>query len=169
MPGLSPEPVAVSEQDRLFLETLVRTRTAPLRLVERARIILLAAEDVGIGETARRLGIWRKTVLLWRRRWMARQPLGDIATRLADEPRSGRPATFAAEQICAIMALACEIPRDSGYEMTHWTQQGVADEAMRRGIVDCISQRSVGRFFKRSRVQAAPDTLLADAEAGSGI
>ncbi len=57
MPGLSPEPAEVSEQDRLVLERLVRTRTAPPRLVERARIILLAADDVGIGETARRLGI----------------------------------------------------------------------------------------------------------------
>lgn len=152
MPRLSPEPVEVSEQDRLFLETLVRTRTAPQRLVERARVILLAADDVGIGETARRLGIWRKTVLLWRRRWVTRQPAGDVAARLADEPRNGRPATFTAEQICAIMAIACEIPRDSGYQMTHWTQQSIADEAMRRDVVDCISQRSVGRFFKRSRV-----------------
>ncbi len=169
MPRLSPEPVEVSEQDRLVLETLVRTRTAPQRLVERVRIILLAAEGVGIGETARRLGIWRKTVLVWRRRWMARRPVGDIAARLADEPRNGRPATFTAEQICAIMAIACETPRDSGYQMTHWTQQSVADEAIRRGAVDGISQRSVGRFFKRSRAQAASDTLLADAEAGSGI
>ena len=152
MPGLSPEPVEVSEQDRGVLESLVRTRTAPPRLVERARVILLAADDVGIGETARRLGIWRKTVLLWRRRWMAGQPLGDVATRLADEPRNRRPATFTAEQICAILAIACERPRDSGYQMTHWTQASVADEAMKRGVVEGISQRSVGRFFKRSRV-----------------
>ena len=94
---------------------------------------------------------------------------GDIAARLADEPRSGRPATITAEQICTIIAIACEAPRDSGYEMTHWTQQCVADEAMRRGVVDSISQRSVGRFFKRSNIKAASDPLLADAEAGSGL
>lgn len=149
MPRLSPEPVTVSEQDRQFLETLVRTRTAPQRLVERALIILLGAEGVGIGETARRLGIWNKTVRFWRRRWMARQSVAEVAARLADEPRSGRPARFTAEQICGIVAIACETPRDSGYEMTHWTQQSVAEEAMRRGVVEDISQRSVGRFFKR--------------------
>ncbi len=153
MPGLLPEPVTVSEPDRLVLESFVRTRTAPQWLVERARIILLAADDVGIAETARRLGIWRKTVLTWRRRWRARQQDRRVSDRLSDEPRSGRPATFAAEQICSIIAIACEIPRDSGYEMTHWTQQSVADEAMRRGVVECISQRSVGRFFKESAIK----------------
>ena len=169
MPGLLPEPVTVSEQDRLVLESLVRTRTAPQWLVERARIILLAADDVGIAETARRLGIWNKTVGFWRRRWLARQSVVDVAARLADAPRSGRPARFTAEQICTIVAIACEKPRDSGYEMTHWTQQSVADEALRRGVVECISQRSVGRFFKRSRPQTPPDTLLVDAEAGSDL
>ncbi len=168
MPRLSPEPVTLSEQDRQFLETLVRTRTAPQRLVERAQIILLAADGVGVADTARRLGIWAKTVGSWRRRWLARQSV-DVAARLADEPRSGRPARFTAEQICGIVAIACEKPRDSGYEMTHWTQQSIADEAMRRGVVDGISQRSVGRFFKRSRPQTPPDTLLVDAEAGSGL
>ncbi len=126
MPRLTPEPVEVSEQDRLVLESLVRTRTAPQRLVERARSGLLAADDVGLEETARRLGVLGKTVLIWLRRWMARQPAGEVAARLADEPRNGRPATFTAEQICAIMAIACETPRDSGYEMTHWTQSRVS-------------------------------------------
>ena len=167
MPQLSPEPVAVSEQDRQFLEALVRTRTAPQRLVERARMILLAADGVGIADTARQLGIWPKTVRVWRRRWLARD--GAAAARLADAPRSGRPARFTAEQICSIVAIACEKPRDSGYEATHWTQQAVADEAMRRGVVDDISQRSVGRFFKRSRHQTPPDTLLVDADARSGL
>ena len=80
---------------------------------------------------------------------MAETTILEVAARLADEPRNGRPATFTAEQICVIMAIACETPRDSGYQMTHWTQQSIADEAMRRDVVDGISQRSVGRFLKR--------------------
>jgi hypothetical protein len=36
---------------------------------ERARIILSSAAGLGIDETARRLGIWRKTAGHWRRRW----------------------------------------------------------------------------------------------------
>jgi hypothetical protein len=47
------------------------------------------------------------------------------------------------------VALACEAPEDSDLPISHWTQQALADEAMRRGIVEEISQRSVGRFLKR--------------------
>jgi hypothetical protein len=54
-----------------------------------------------------------------------------------------------AEQVCAIVALACEAPSESDRPLSRWSQQELADEAMRRGIVDRISQRSVGRFLKR--------------------
>ncbi len=56
-----------------------------------------------------------------------------------------------AEQICAIVALACERPAESDRPVTHWSQQELADEAMKRGIVERISQRSVGRFLKKNR------------------
>jgi len=48
-------------------------------------------------------------------------------------------ATITAEQICAIIALACELPSDSGHPITHWSQQAVADEAVRRGIIETIT------------------------------
>jgi transposase len=68
---------------------------------------------------------------------------------LSDAPRSGAPSKITAEQICAIVALACERPSESDRPVTHWTQQELADEAMKRGIVKEVSQRSVGRFLKR--------------------
>ena len=80
--------------------------------------------------------------------------------------KSGAPAKFGAEQICAIIAIACEPPSASDRPITQWSQQEVADEAMRRGIVDSISQRSVGRFFKRVGVEAASHPVLADVQAG---
>ena len=76
-----------------------------------------------------------------------------LRARLSDAPKSGAPAKFGAEQICAIIAIACEPPSASDRPITQWSQQEVADEAMRRGIVDSISQRSVGRFFKRVGVE----------------
>jgi transposase len=72
-----------------------------------------------------------------------------VVERLSDAPRCGAPARITAEQICAIVALACERPKESGRPVTHWSQQELADEAMKRGIVEQISQRSVGRFLKR--------------------
>lgn len=166
MPRLSAPPIMLSAAERVELESLVRAHSTPQQLALRARIILLAADGVGVRETARRLEVWAKTVRRWQGRWRAASAGGPAAQRLSDAPRSGAPATFTPEQICAIIALACEPPAASGRPITHWTQQEVADEAVRRGLVQQILQRSVGRFFKRIRPETASDPVLADAETG---
>ncbi|MCP4306636.1 MAG: helix-turn-helix domain-containing protein [bacterium] len=159
-----PGAIDLSPEERKALERLVRCASTPQALARRARMILLADDGVGVCETASLLGVWRKTVSQWRARWLfsAGSP-GLIAERLNDAPRSGAPAKITAEQICAIVALACEPPSKSGLPVTHWSQQGLADEAIKRGIVSQISQRSVGRFLKRIRPQATSRTVLADA------
>ena len=72
-----------------------------------------------------------------------------FAARLADAERPGAPATFTPEQVCAIMALACEPPEESNLPLSHWSQSELAREAVRRGIVENISHGSVGRFLKK--------------------
>src|SRR5262249_42357063 len=72
-----------------------------------------------------------------------------VSERLADAPRSGAPATYTPEQICAVIAMTCEKPSESERPISHWSQREIADEAIRRGLVSDISQRSVGRFFKK--------------------
>jgi transposase len=139
-------------------------------LALRVRIILLAGEGVGVRPTADHLGIGRSTVQGWRRRWVE-NPDASVAERLSDAPRSGTPPTFVAEQICTIVALACEAPQDSGRAITHWTQWEIADEAMKRGIVESISARSIGRFLKEADLkphrsqywlEAKPDAQFAE-------
>lgn len=141
---------ALDDDQRKELETIVRKRTSPQHLVERARIILLAAEGRGIAETARQLRLTENTVHKWRKRW-TNWPAAAVAERLADAPRSGAPARITPEQICRIIALACEPPSKYDRPITHWTQQELADEAVKQGIVDAVSQRSVGRFLKSGR------------------
>ena len=66
------------------------------------------------------------------------------------QPRPGTPATFTPAQICAIMALACEVPENSNLPLSPWSQSELAREAIRRGIVETISHRSIGRFLKEA-------------------
>jgi len=164
MAHLSALPIVLGDDQRRVLEGLRRAHTTAQQVALRARIILLSDDGVGVREIARRLGVWPKTVRRWRTRWLS--SAAAVAQRLSDAPKSGAPATFSAEQICAIIGIACEQPSDSDRPITHWSQQEVADEAMRRGIVDSISQRSVGRFFKRIGLEAASHPLLADGQAG---
>lgn len=153
-------PICLRAEERGELDRLIRGHSTPQQLALRARMIVLAADGVGVCETARRLGVWRKGVSSWRARWLA-GGAGETATdRLQDAPRSGAPATITPEQICAIVALACERPEDVEVPLSHWSASDLAREAVRRGIIETISPRSVGRFLKKnptsSRIWCAP-------------
>ncbi len=71
-----------------------------------------------------------------------------VEEMLSDKARAGAPTTFSAEQIVQITAIACEKPEDSERPISHWTARELADEALKRRIVEQISPRSVGRFLK---------------------
>jgi len=129
-------------------------------LVKRSQIILGAASGLSITAQSKALGMERNSVQKWRERWQAEQARHAVALEtgrlreaiegtLADQPRSGVPSTFSAEQIVQIVAIACEQPEASGYPISHWTAKEVAHESIKRGIVTRISQRQVGRFLKR--------------------
>ena len=69
MAGRIAAPLEPTTEQRQELTALIRAHSTPQKLAERARIIILAADGIGVGETAQRLGIWRKTASTWRRRW----------------------------------------------------------------------------------------------------
>ena len=149
MAQLAADRVIVRFKQRQKLEQLVRIHSTPQQLAMRARVILHAAAGVGVRESGRELGVWPKTVRYWRKRWRLAAKGQSVPERLADAPRSGTPATFTPQQICAVVAMTCEKPSESERPISHWSQREIADEAMRRGLVPSISQRSVGRFLKK--------------------
>jgi transposase len=149
MARLTADPVNVLPEQREALEQLVRTHSTPQQLAMRARIILQADEGVDVRESARELDVWPKTVRYWRKRWRRAPDRQSAPERLVDAPRSGAPATFTPEQVCAVIAMTCEKPSESDRPISHWSQREIADEAMRRDLVPSISQRSVGRFLKK--------------------
>jgi putative transposase len=149
VPAHKASPIHLSAEHERELNHLVRAHSTPQKLAERARIILLAATGLGITETARQLGIWRKTAGHWRRRWRTAEVSAGVAARLSDAPRSGAPATFTPEAICQIMAMACEDPEKLDVPISHWSQSELARQSVARGIVKSISHGSVGRFLKK--------------------
>lgn len=70
------------------------------------------------------------------------------AERLEDLPRPGAPARITADQRRQIEAMACEDPADSKGPISQWTSREIADEVMKRGIVDSISPRHAARLLK---------------------
>src|SRR5262245_28460146 len=113
MPFLSADPVTVLPEQRDVLEQLIRTRSTAQQLALSARLVLHAADGVGVRESARALGVWPKMVRYWRKRWRQAVEGQSVSERLADAPRSGAPAKFTPEQVCALIAMACEKPSES--------------------------------------------------------
>ncbi len=144
--------VELGEGDHETLRKIVRKRTEKQNIVLRANIILMAGKGALYQDIAKVLGVQRNTVTTWTTRW---QELADkpIHERLQDRPRPGAPDTFTPEQLCQIIALACESPKDYGRPITHWTHRELAAEAIKQGIVENISANYLGRLLKKNDLQ----------------
>lgn len=135
------------------LTRLVAARSTAQQVVVRARILLLLAAGLPQVAVSRQVGISREAVRLWRDRRLALQaaPLSElsVADRLADAPRPGAPARIGAEQVCAIIAMACAAPEQAGRPISQWTGREIAEEITRRGIVATSSTRHAARLLKK--------------------
>lgn len=155
MPYPKPPAVILTEAERQALEKLVKRHTVGQQIALRARIILAAADGYNNTQIASQLGITPDTARLWRDRWLQLRDitLDDLSVedRLQDLPRPGAPLQITADQRCQIEALACEEPEEGGRPITHWTAREIADEIIKRQIVEHISPRHAARLLKRGR------------------
>ena len=163
MRGPKPSVIELTEEERRGLEALLRRHTTPQQVALRARLVLAAAAGLNNAQVARQEGVDVGTARLWRSRWRGLQPIAladlSVVERLEDAPRSGAPARIAAEQVCQIVALACEAPSTTGRPISQWTGREIADEVVARGILPAISPRHAARLLKRgtsSRTASAP-------------
>ena len=115
-------------------------------------MVLAAGDGLNNAQVARNLHVSVDTARQWRGRWLSLQPLPlselSVEERLQDLPRPGAPSRISADQICQIVALACEPPEQSGRPITHWTSREIADEIMKRGLVEHISPRHAARLLE---------------------
>ena len=159
--------IQITEKQHRILRQVDRSATAPKRLVQRVGVILMSFAGMLNVTIAQELGLVRKQVGLWRRRWQLsfdalvaiechesqaalRLAIEDV---LSDAPRSGSPGTFTAEQVTHILAVACESPELSGRPIDRWTHRELADEVIARGIVTSISISQVGRYLAQAELQ----------------
>jgi len=115
----------VGDDDRSELERIVRAVSSEVRLVERARIVLGAAEGRTAQEIAGEVGCSLPTVVKWRGRYARHGIEG-----LRDAPRSGRPLTHGPETRALLIAKACTRPEPSeeGARRERWTYRELGEE-----------------------------------------
>jgi len=165
MPGPQAAKIEVSEKAKTALEKLVKGHTTGQQIARRAQIILLASAGKDSETISKEVGVSQKTVCNWRKRWLDLEPLPleeiTVEERLEDLPRAGAPVKITADQRCQLEALACESPEKSGRPISEWTGREIADEMVKRKIVESISPRHAARLLKRCINSPPQKPLLA--------
>src|SRR6201987_5178083 len=126
-------PIELSSEQRTALQRLARQRSAQARVVERARVVLLAAEGLENKQIARRMGITPEKAARWRKRFLA----GGIAALQKDAPRPGRTRTITERQVKKVVKMTLH---QKPANATHWSTRTMAAAAG-------ISEASVRRIW----------------------
>jgi len=129
--------IELTPDERHSLEQVIRTRTAPYRSVQRARVVLLATEGMTNTAIAQEVGLSRSMVVKWRQRFASERMPG-----LADRPRPrGRPVYTEEERARVLATVGGEPPEGA----THWTVRSLAE---RTGV----GRQTVHRLLRKERL-----------------
>jgi transposase len=140
--------IEVPEADRPELERIVRAVSSEVRMVERARVVLAAAEGKKTEEIAGEVGCSRPTVVKWRGRYAELGMEG-----LGDAPRPGPPLTHGPETRALLIAKACTRPpeTESRQRRERWTYEELGEAVGMSGSqAHVILSRSRGRRSSRT-------------------
>lgn len=140
----------VTDEERAKLEQLVRARTAPARLVERARLVLLALEGLSAPTIAARVGVGAPTARQWIKRFNAAGLAG-----VDDALRPGRPPIYVEGEQDRVIAKARSLPpKPTGEEVPptcHWTLDRLQQELNKDGVP--IKRSQIRRLLKAEHVK----------------
>ena len=155
--------IKLTQKQANILTKISTSRSLPKSLITRAQIILHASKGLQNKEISPKVSLTREMVGVWRKRWNAAQEIllemekkGEeevkykqkINAILSDNEKPGVTPKFTAEQVCQILAVACEKPEDSNLPLSHWSLPALRLEVIKREIVANISVTHLSRFLK---------------------
>ena len=126
-------PVVLDDQQRKTLEQWARLRALPVRQVQRAKIILLAADGKQDLEIAAAVNISNHKAARWRKRFLKTGFPG----LEKDAPRPVRARTITAAMIQGVVR---KTTRETPDKATHWSNRTMAEASG-------ISEKSVRRIW----------------------
>jgi transposase len=132
-------PILLSPEERSALATWAHGRSIPLRLVQRAWIVRMAADGALSQDIARELGISRPTVQLWRERFLALRLVG----LEKDAPRPGRIPSILEKKIRAVVEATLHTRPPNA---THWSTRSMAK-------TQGLSQTTIRRIWNQHNLK----------------
>lgn len=126
--------ISLDEGERGGLEQLSRGRRVPVRLAERAAIVLHAAAGLENQQIAERMGISRQKAGRWRSRYAAH----GLAGIEKDAPRPGRRRRIDDKQRAAVVRKTL---RQTPAGQTHWSRATMS-------AATGLSESTIGRIWR---------------------
>lgn len=111
------QPLQLTSDDRIYLESLVRARTSQAQTVNRAKILLLKSNGETIDAIADKLDLNRNSIMLCLRKYKE----GGVENAITDAPGRGRNPEITDDEKTWIINVACQRPGDFGYPAETWT------------------------------------------------
>ncbi|HUT92124.1 MAG TPA: IS630 family transposase [Thermoguttaceae bacterium] len=115
------QPIVLTDEERRTLERWSRGRSRPVRQMERAKMVLMAAEGSMNRDIAKALGTDSHTVARWRGRFLEKR----LSGLEKDAPRSGRKPTLRNRVARRIIERTT---RSTPKNATHWSVRTLAEE-----------------------------------------
>jgi transposase len=132
-------PIILSPDENVALAKWAQGRSISARLVQRARIIQRAAEGAQSKDIAKKLGVSRPTVQLWRERFLALRLEG----LEKDAPRPGRIPDIPEAKVRAVVKATLQTTPPNA---THWSTRSMAQ-------AQGLSRMAVQRIWKQHNLK----------------
>ena len=139
---MKKEHVTLTNDDRTYLQNLIKKGQLPARTYKRALALLELDRGRTFTEAASIVGVTQQAASTWATKYKE-----SGLECLTDKPRPGRPAAIDGLARAKITALACS-DAPEGYD--RWSLRLLADKAVALEIVDEISHTEVGRILKKT-------------------
>ena len=144
-------PLVLSPEEEQQLQTLAASRTASLREVQRAQILLGYRSGQNFSTLSRTVGLSRRIVY----KHVDRALAAGVAVALRDRPHGSAP-TITPEAKAWVLAVACTQPKDHGYAAELWTRSALARHLQRQA-------RAAGHPTLAGVAKSTVHTILRDA------
>lgn len=123
MARISKRPkLILTDEEQQQLNQLRQSRTAPLREVQRARLLWRYYQGETVTRIAGALNLTRKTVL----KWIDKALQMGVAAGRKDTPHQPRPAVITDDAKAWVVHVACAKPKEFGYAAELWTRSALA-------------------------------------------
>jgi len=141
------------------------SRTLSACVIQRSNIIIMSSKGKKNKEISEEVGLHVNNVGKWRMRFIKALPRlqsienndsskleNELLVLLKDKQRTGAKQTFTADQRTFIITIACQDPKEHGFELSHWSLSALCQAILAKRIVETISVASISRILNENEI-----------------